>query len=224
MMKPKYLFFVFALATLTGCATLETGGKTGGAGTKLPAAVKGVYHQVKRDETLWRIAKTYNVSIADIVAFNKISDTTNLEKNQMIFIPGADRVLDTAFNAADRSLDFIWPVKGKVIRSFHAHLEQGMLNNGIQIAAPEGTPVVASRTGKVVFVDYLNGYGGTVILDHHDGYFTVYARNADIFPKLEDTVVQGQPIGRVGRAHGTTALLFEVRRQNIADNPIFYLP
>ena len=53
---------------------------------------KGVYHKVKRGETIWRIAKTYDVVIDDIIRSNRIPDIAQVEENQLIFIPGADSI------------------------------------------------------------------------------------------------------------------------------------
>ena len=67
-------------------------------------------------------------------------------------------------------------------------------------------------------------YGNTVILDHLDGYFTVYSNNARILVNLGDVVLKGKEIAQIGRRNDLAALHFEIRRNSIEDNPLYYLP
>ncbi|HOW36007.1 MAG TPA: LysM peptidoglycan-binding domain-containing M23 family metallopeptidase [Candidatus Omnitrophota bacterium] len=215
------LFLAAAMVQLYGCAAVEY--KT------LPEAVEppqGIYHKVQPKETLWRIAKMYNVDIEDLIRYNNIPNAARIEKDQLIFIPGAkqSRGAEPATTVgAARGNDFDWPVKGDVALYF-GEQRDGSMNNGVDIRTSAGEPVRASRDGKVVFADYLGGYGQTIILDHADGYFTVYAQNANLTVKLGDSVAQGALIARVGERAPKASLHFEVRKGSQAVNPLYYLP
>lgn len=216
---------MFAVGLLSGCATVS-------APPQVPAGRQGVYHKVKKGETLWRIAQTYDVNVKDIIASNNIPDAAEIEQNQLIFIPGASSVREVAPtvvtnvpvgtkpSASAVKDDFVWPLQGRVTKYF-GERDGSIANKGIKIEAHEGDQVVASRQGKVIFADYLSGYAYTVVLDHLDGYFSVYAHNSKILVSLGAVVPQGTPIASVGRKG---ILLFEIRKNAMADNPLYYLP
>lgn len=120
---------------------------------------------------------------------------------------------------------FIWPVSGEVISSFSDKLDKTK-NKGIDISSEEGRIVRASRGGKVVFCDSkVKGLGKTVILDHGDGYQTVYAYNSEILVKVGDKVEQSDVIARVGGTGRAKrpSLHFEIRKDGKAQNPSYYL-
>jgi murein DD-endopeptidase MepM/ murein hydrolase activator NlpD len=99
-------------------------------------------------------------------------------------------------------------------------------HDGIDIRSPEGTPVRASRAGRVLFSDRLRGYGNLVILEHEGGYATVYAHNRENRAAVGARVRQGDVIGEVGQTGKTSGpnLHFEIRKDNVARNPRFFLP
>ena len=164
------------------------------------------------------------MSIDDIIKINKIPNVANVEQNQLLFIPGADSVKEILLTQEDlNKSEFAWPLKGKVISYFGER--RGLESNkGIGIQANLGENVRASREGRVVFADHLSGYGYTVIIDHQDGYYSVYANNAALLAKVGDFVLKGAPIAQVGKRENLTALHFEIRKHSLADNPLYYLP
>jgi septal ring factor EnvC (AmiA/AmiB activator) len=186
---------------------------------------KGIYHKVKTGETLWRIAKTYNVGIREIVDANKIPDVAKIEKDQLVFIPGASvaREVEAVSNITPKAATFDWPIKGKIL-SYFGDRKDAWVNRGVDIEISTGEKITASREGKVVFADYLNGYNNTIILDHGDNFFTVYAQNSKLLVKLGDDVVQGDAIAECGKSGELAFLHFEIRKNSIADNPLYYLP
>ncbi len=99
------------------------------------------------------------------------------------------------------------------------------LNQGIMLYGTEGSPVHAVYPGKVVFCEWLNGYGLLMIIDHGWGLMTLYANNNTVSKHKGDTVVQGEKIATVG--HGgvskQTGLYFEVRKQGKAISPMDWL-
>lgn len=219
------------LISLSGCVSVDSG-----ISPPVPRNQKGVYHKVQKGETLWRIAKTYGIDIEDLIRSNNIPDGAHLDENQLIFIPGAESVRTVAQGAASSPAalptaipanavkdDFGWPVSGHVVRYFGGQ-RGSYLNQGIGIETMEGRPVVASRQGKVVFADYLAGFSYTVILDHLDGYFTVYGFNSRLTVNLGQMVAKGSPVALAGRKGNTPLVYFEIRRFARAENPIYFLP
>lgn len=95
------------------------------------------------------------------------------------------------------------------------------LNQGMVFLAHEGTPVIAVLSGKVIFSDWLKGYGLLIIIDHGEGLLSLYAHNASLFASQGTTVQQGQQIATVGHTGGLreNGLYFEVRRRGQAVPP-----
>lgn len=120
---------------------------------------------------------------------------------------------------------FAWPVNGSVAIAYGATTGR-VINKGIDIRAGEGSAVRASRAGRVVYCDsHFRGFGKTIILDHGDGYQTVYAYNSDILVKLGDAVKRNDVIAKAGRTGRTKEpmLHFEIRYDGKPQNPYYYL-
>jgi len=120
---------------------------------------------------------------------------------------------------------FLWPVDGGVLTSSFGPRDASH-HDGIDISAPAGTPVRAARDGRVLYSDELRGYGNLMILEHDGGYATVYAHLRDTRADLGDSVRQGEEIATVGETGKTSGpnLHFEIRKDNVARNPVFFLP
>jgi murein DD-endopeptidase MepM/ murein hydrolase activator NlpD len=121
--------------------------------------------------------------------------------------------------------NFQWPVPGTVASGFGGR--GGRHHNGIDILAPEGTPVRASETGIVVYAGGgLRGYGNAAMLDHGGGATTLYGHLKEIHVKSGDVVAAGSVIGAVGRTGNATTdhLHFELRMEGRSVNPSDYLP
>lgn len=119
---------------------------------------------------------------------------------------------------------FIWPVKGQVISSYGPKTG-GLYNDGINIAAPRGTPVRAASGGTVAYVGEMRSYGNLVLIRHSNGMITAYAHLNNTSVKAGAKVAQGQVIGSVGST-GTVLnaqLHFEVRRGKTTLDPKQYL-
>lgn len=119
---------------------------------------------------------------------------------------------------------FIWPVKGQVISSYGPKTG-GLYNDGINIAAPRGTPVKAASAGTVAYVGEMRSYGNLVLIRHANGMITAYAHLNNVAVKSGAKVAQGQVIGAVGSS-GTVMnaqLHFEVRRGKTTLDPKEYL-
>jgi len=188
----------------------------------------GIYHKVLKGQTLWRIAKTYNVDVSRLVEFNRIPNATKIKTGQLIFIPEATKTksVSTARPTKPGKAGFVWPVAGKVL-SFYGSKQSSAVNKGINIQAARGTDIVASKNGRVSFCDdKLKGFGKIIIVDHEDGYSTVYAYNSRNMVKEGQRVKQNQVIAKVGstgRAN-SPSLHFEIRKRHKPQNPFYYLP
>lgn len=191
----------------------------------IPPNMPGIYHQVKKGETLWRICKTYNVDLEEVAGLNRIADSTNIEVGQKIFIPNAVFKQNIPITISE-SDDFIWPIKGRVISGF-GQVFNDAVNKGVNIQPSGDLDVVAARQGRIVFYsDDFGIYGRTIIIEHSEGLSTVYARNSEIFVKVGDVVGRGTLLAKAGssRFDKRTYLHFEVRKGHVAQNPLFYLP
>ncbi len=183
------------------------------------------YHVVARGETLWRIARRYGVTMEELVGANQLSDASRIHVGQRVVIPAQGRPVPADSNVG-RPEGFVWPVEGKVISVFGMRLA-GRVNKGIDIQAPPGTEIVASASGRVSFIhENLPGFGKTIILDHGEGFATVYSYAQEILVRPGDQVHQRQVIAQVGASGRlrTGALHFEVRRNQKPQNPFHYLP
>lgn len=113
-----------------------------------------------------------------------------------------------------------WPVAGKVVRDFGAKDGDGVVSQGLTFAGLSGGPVVAPRTGKVVFVGPFKGYGEIVILQHEGNYHSLLAGFGRIDTDLGEDVAAGEPLGVLPvKTAGKPELYFEWRRNNEAVDP-----
>jgi len=120
---------------------------------------------------------------------------------------------------------FLWPVRGIVV-SDYGPKPGGLQNDGVNIAAPRGTPFRAAEAGTVIYAgNELRGFGNLLLVRHDGGYVTAYAHADELLVQRGDNVRRGQTIGRVGSSGGvaTPQLHFEVRRGTRAVNPAEYL-
>ena len=109
---------------------------------------------------------------------------------------------------------FLWPVNGKIVSRFGAK-DGGLHNDGLNIAAPQGTPVRAAENGVVAYAgNELRGFGNLLLIRHADGWMSAYAHNDALLVQRGDRVARGQTIARVGRTGNvaTPQLHFELRR------------
>ena len=141
----------------------------------------------------------------------------------------ADKDLPPSGEFAAMKGRLIWPVAGKVIRGFgkHTHPKYGTvtMNNGLDISAKAGSPIVAVAAGFVEFVDWIDAFGKCVILNHGGGYYTLYAHVADTNVRQGQKVGRGQVIAEVGDTGSLEGYVchFEIRQARKALNPAEWL-
>ncbi len=114
-----------------------------------------------------------------------------------------------------------WPLSGNLIAGFGGRMPDGRASSGLLIAASLGTPVRAAADGSVVFAEWMTGYGLILIVDHGNGYLSLYAHNESLLKDTGATVKRGDAVARVGNSGGLAqpALYFELRRNGQPINP-----
>jgi len=195
-------------------------------GDRLIIPIKGgIWHEVKEDQSLWRIAQTYGVSEKDIMEINNILDRDKLIVGQKLFIPGAKKVLQIEISIKVKP-DFCWPGEGKIIKYF-----DGNSSKGIDIAVPGGTTIVASFRGKVSREGYHNLLGWYLFIYHEDiGFYTCYTHISPVLLVEKDNIVKkGEAIAMVEYPEegDIPYFHFEIRKANNlfeAVDPLQYLP
>ncbi|HEU4813749.1 MAG TPA: peptidoglycan DD-metalloendopeptidase family protein [Xanthomonadaceae bacterium] len=118
-----------------------------------------------------------------------------------------------------------WPVAGSLLAAYGARMPDGRRSDGVLIAADAGTDVTAAAAGRVVFADWMNGYGLILILDHGDDTMSLYAHNDTLLRDVGDSVARGDVVARVGSSggQGRPALYFELRRNGAPVDPRSWL-
>ena len=147
---------------------------------------QGTYHVVTPGETLFLIGKAYGVAYQELARINGIKDAGQIKVGQRIFIPGRpvhSGGNDHARGACAGSASFTRAgvrdisLAGKRDDQLGIWTAGSSFHDGIDIAAPEGTPILAIEAGEVIYSDQLRGYGNMVILRHAGGIVSVYAHN-----------------------------------------------
>jgi murein DD-endopeptidase MepM/ murein hydrolase activator NlpD len=199
--------------------------------------IDGALHTITSGDTLISIANKYKVTVEDIVNYpgNNLADANaSLTLANKLVIPNGVKPFvnqqavaysGTAAPPANARIgggNFVWPASGSINQRYwggHA---------GIDVGAWTGAPVKAADGGYVALATggWNAGYGNHVIIDHGNGFVTLYAHLNSIFVKPGESVVAGQQIGSVGNTGNSTGphLHFEIRYQGVPRNPMNYLP
>ena len=173
--------------------------------------------QFKQNE---KTLKTLLLSLQDIVMEIPLREESPIKKQPSTQkrIP-LKRVSRKAFARLKGKLP--WPVKGKLIKNFGDKRSDSQWA-GVLIKAKEGRDIKAIAHGRVVYADWLRGYGLLTIIDHGKGYMTLYAFNQSLYKSLGDNVDAGTIIASVGSSGGQAeaGLYFGVRKKGRSVNPI----
>lgn len=114
-----------------------------------------------------------------------------------------------------------WPASGDLLAGYGARMPDGRSSSGLLIAASAGSPVRAVADGQVVFGEWMTGYGLILIVDHGNGYLSLYAHTESLLKNPGDAVKRGETVARVGSSGGQArpALYFELRRNGQPVDP-----
>lgn len=195
--------------------------------------VNGVLHIVKPGETLSSLAEKYKVEIAQIIGYqpNNLPDAAApIKVGSQLVVPGGTKpfvqqAIVTSYSGPVDQLgsgEFSWPTVGEVSQGYWGG------HPAIDVASWIGAPVRAADSGVVVEAGggWSNGYGNHVIIDHGNGFATLYAHLTSIYVKSGESVARGANIGTVGNTGNSTGphLHFEIRYQGVPRNPFNWLP
>ena len=119
-----------------------------------------------------------------------------------------------------------WPVTGRLVASYGQTRAGGMKWDGVLVAGTQGAPVRAVYHGRVVYADWLSGLGLLTIIDHGDGYLSLYGHNERLYKEVGERVTAGDTIATMGDSGGRAApeLYFEIRKGRTSDRPQALVP
>jgi len=199
-------------------------------------------HIVKKGHTLYDIAHCYEVSISDLMKINQLKNNDKIYLGDKLFIPLYDNTNLTNCNNITKvpitkevnkttkknnnNYSYMWPVKGKIISKFGL-LAKGLRNDGINISADRGNPVLAIESGKIVYAgNEIQAFGNLILIKHHNDKTSAYAHLDKINVKKGDSVNKGQIIALVGNSGKVSIpqLHFEIRDKDGPLDPLKYLP
>ena len=200
-------------------------------------------HIVKKGHTLYDIANCYEVSISDIMKINQLKNNDKIYLGDKLFIPLYNNTNQTNCNnitkvnitkevnkttekKKNNNYSYMWPVKGKIISKFGL-LAKGLRNDGINISADIGNPVLAIESGKIVYAgNEIQAFGNLILIKHHNDKTSAYAHLDKINVKKGESVNKGQIIALVGNSGKVSIpqLHFEIRDKDGPLDPLKYLP
>ena len=179
---------------------------------------EGFYYKVKRNDRLFTIAQSHKVAFKSVIEANPNINLNLLEPNTEVFLPGAKPIVIVSAWFA--------PVSSRIITSGFGWRTwpRKAFHKGLDLKAFYA-PVVAAKTGEVIYAGWLGGYGKAIVLSHENGYKTLYAHLSTIYVKIGTKIPQGRLIaksGDTGYSFGPH-LHFEVSYQGMNVNPAKFL-
>lgn len=196
--------------------------------------VDGVYHQVGGNDTVETIAAAYKVEPASIINYplNELDpNDAHVVAGQWLIVPGGTKpyIPRTVVaysgpipeDASKGSGTFGWPAAGQITQGYWDR------HRALDVGAWNGAPVLAADSGYVVAAGWDDsGYGRMVVIDHGNGFQTVYAHLQVYYVEVGDSVAKGEQIGEVGSTGNSSGphLHFEMRQNGVQRNPFGFLP
>jgi murein DD-endopeptidase MepM/ murein hydrolase activator NlpD len=196
--------------------------------------INAVYHTVVAKDTIEGIAKQYKAKPADIIAYagnNLDPKNPTITVGQKLIVPGGSKPIPQKLvkvysgpvpaNASKGTGRFVWPTSGRITQGFKNY------HRALDIAGWTGAEVKASDSGYVVESGWSNeGYGNYIVIDHRNGFQTLYGHLSRIFVTAGNSVGKGTAIGAMGSTGNSTGphLHFEVRQRGVQLNPFGQLP
>lgn len=195
--------------------------------------VTGVSHKVQKGDTIYSVAKKYDADVQGIAdfPFNTFTndETFELAIGQLIIVPEGVKKDESAPAATPRvkqttpdagtvvaSGSFAWPTQGTITQRYYWY------HAGLDIANRAAPPILAADSGRVVFAGWdRSGYGNKILIDHGNGYITLYAHMQKLYVSVGQTVKRGSSIGQMGSTGRSTGthLHFEIHKGSTKINP-----
>ncbi|AUH50181.1 peptidase [Chromobacterium sp. ATCC 53434] len=211
---------------LAACATPPAADSSAPAG----------YYRVQPGDTLYRIARQYRQSVANLARWNQLADRSSIQSGQLLRVqpPGAAKPSTAGKPSASKPAEakpappparldvkLQWPADGALISGF-----DGNRNKGLDLAGKAGDPVRAAAAGKVIYASKgIRAYGNLLIVKHNESTLTVYAHNQKLLVQEGQQVSAGQQIATMGDSGASRVMLhFELRLGTRVVDPAAYLP
>jgi murein DD-endopeptidase MepM/ murein hydrolase activator NlpD len=219
---------------------------------KVPVPTRGfAKHTVETGETIYSIARLYNVSVTSLAKLNNLDAEFTIYLGQNITIPITQNKLSLPEkkvkttskklvgnqknnsvpiskkqNTISTKNTFVMPVKGKIISRYNPNNEK-QKNQGIDFQVSPGSPVFAAASGNVALItDNTENFGKIVLIRHKNNLISIYGRVAKVLVKKNEVVTKGQKIGSMAEkandSKNQTILHFELRRGTQSINPENY--
>ncbi|SJZ31391.1 peptidoglycan DD-metalloendopeptidase family protein [Selenihalanaerobacter shriftii] len=175
-----------------------------------------VSYKVERGDTLERISKKFNTTVGTIKKLNDFQGDS-ITSGQTIKVSKLTLDLsNTSKNVTKVKPDFVWPTKSGRISSdygwrVHPILNKKQFHKGIDIALRTGTPIKATKAGKVISSGWISGFGKTITIDHGNGVISLYGHNSRLLVRKGQRVKQGQIIAKSGNTGRSTGPHLEFR-------------
>jgi len=233
MINYKNLWLVFFILTIlvSGCSFKFSL-------NPVETTSSGIYHLVRKGETLWRISQAYNSSVTAIKNANNLKND-EIEINQRLLIPHAKKTKKIPPSPPPRvgqppkpsviikpvpkkitgAPIFSWPLSGKILST----AEETEREKKISIEGKAGETIITSRAGQVFFVGETKGYSFTLIVDHLDGFYSVYGGDIEITVRKGEMLAKNGIIGKMVSTREKPKLFLEIRRGTEPVNPLNYL-
>ncbi|MCE9596875.1 MAG: M23 family metallopeptidase [Spirochaetia bacterium] len=227
-------------------SNLKAHARGGGLATPL----RFVRYSLTKNDNFFRVVTSAHQDPDTLASLNRLISAAEIGPGDSILIPNARGLFTESegpgaifiselglyfypgrkFHPEERKLfrgdDFVYPLKNFILTSgFGSRVDplssKQTFHGGLDLAAPEGTSVNASRSGIIKFAGTLGGYGTLVVIDHGHGYKTLYGHLKSFSIKLNDRVKAGEEIGKVGSTGRSTGphLHFEMRKDGKVERP-----
>lgn len=215
-----------------------------GCGSTGSSKVEPGYYRVQAGDTLSKIARQHNTSVAALMRLNNLPNANRISKGQLLRVnaTGASAppttpstgaastgtsgtrtpaVSSSSSAAVVRGLKLVWPADGTLTQRYN-----GRSSKGLTMVNKAGTPVKAAAAGSVVYAgNRLRGYGNLVIVQHSGDFLSIYAHNDKLLVKEGQKVSQGQQLAEMGSTDRSgPGLYFELRHRGQPVDPTAALP
>lgn len=172
-------------------------------------------------------------------SINQLQQLLQQQGNQLSYLRQNETSLQNTINElrrlAERNRDltgltagrgnYPWPLRGRLLQRFGQSRQAGLASRGILIQGVSGANVQSIASGRVIYADWLKGYGWVIVVDHGQGFMSLYGHNQSLLKQPGDNVERGEAIAQVGASGGQAepGLYFEIRERGEAVNPLNWL-